>query len=154
MSTAVNTAVNGQSATEQQPVFTIQRVYLRDLSFEVPHAPVIFLESEVPEVEIELQTGATAVADGIFDVSVTVTVTAKLKDNRVVFLVEAKQAGIFEVRGIPADQIDPLLGIVCPNMVYPYLRANIADVISRAGFPAVHLAEINFEAYYAQKNAK
>ena len=76
--------------------------------------------------------------------------TAKVKD-KVAFLVEGKQAGIFEARNIPADQMDPLLGIGCPNIVYPYLRSNIADVITRAGFPPVHLAEINFEVFYQQR---
>ena len=94
--------------------------------------------------------GAAPLADGIFEATVTITVTAKVGD-KVAFLVEGKQAGIFEARNIPADQLDPLLGIGCPNIIYPYLRANIADVITRAGFPPVHLAEINFEVFYQQR---
>ena len=99
---------------------------------------------------MSLDVGAETLADSIYEASVTITITAKVKD-KVAFLVEGKQAGIFEVRGVPADQMEPLLGIGCPNIIYPYLRANIADVITRAGFPPVHLAEINFEAFYQQR---
>ena len=133
-----------------QPVFQIQRVYLKDLSLEQPNSPAIFLEQEAPTIEVALDVGAEPLAEGIFESTVTITVTAKVKD-KVAFLVEGKQAGIFEARNIPAEQLDPLLGIGCPNIVYPYLRANIADVITRAGFPPVHLAEINFEVFYQQR---
>lgn len=133
-----------------QPVFQIQRVYLKDMSLEQPNSPSIFLEQEAPTIEVSLDVGAEAIADGIYESTVTITVTAKVKD-KVAFLVEGKQAGIFEARNIPADQMDPLLGIGCPNIVYPYLRGNIADVITRAGFPPVHLAEINFEVFYQQR---
>ncbi len=135
---------------EQQPVFQIQRVYLKDLSLEQPNSPGIFLEQDAPAIEVSVDVGAEALADGIFESTVTITVTAKVKD-KVAFLVEGKQAGIFEVRNIPAEQLDPLLGIGCPNIIYPYLRANIADVITRAGFPPIHLAEINFEVFYQQR---
>ncbi|GGC88253.1 protein-export chaperone SecB [Undibacterium terreum] len=133
-----------------QPVFQIQRVYLKDLSLEQPNSPAIFLEQESPSIEVAVDVGAEQIAEGIVESTVTITVTAKVKD-KVAFLVEGKQAGIFEARNIPADQLDPLLGIGCPNIVYPYLRANIADAITRAGFPPIHLAEINFEAFYAQR---
>ncbi|MFZ6815997.1 protein-export chaperone SecB [Undibacterium sp. Rencai35W] len=133
-----------------QPVFQIQRVYLKDLSLEQPNSPAIFLEQEAPTIEVALDVTAEPLAEGIVESTVTVTVTAKIKD-KVAFLVEGKQAGIFEARNIPADQLDPLLGIGCPNIIYPYLRSNIADVISRAGFPPVHLSEINFEAFYQQR---
>ncbi|MES2103333.1 MAG: protein-export chaperone SecB [Pseudomonadota bacterium] len=133
-----------------QPVFQIQRVYLKDLSLEQPNSPAIFLEQEAPSIEVAVDVGAEQIAEGIVESTVTITVTAKVKD-KVAFLVEGKQAGIFEARNIPADQLDPLLGIGCPNIVYPYLRANIADAITRAGFPPIHLAEINFEAFYAQR---
>jgi preprotein translocase subunit SecB len=134
----------------QQPVFQIQRVYLKDMSLEQPNSPQIFLEQEAPNIEVAVDVGADALADGIYESTVTITVTAKVKD-KVAFLVEGKQAGIFEVRNIPDEQLDPLLGIGCPNIVYPYLRANIADIITRAGFPPVHLAEINFELFYQQR---
>lgn len=137
-------------AEQNQPVFQIQRVYLKDLSLEQPNSPAIFLEQESPNIEVGVEVGAEQLADGIFEASVTITVTAKVKD-KVAFLVEGKQAGIFEARNIPADQLDPLIGIGCPNIVYPYLRSNIADIITRAGFPPVHLSEINFEAFYQQR---
>ena len=135
-----------------QPVFQIQRVYLKDLSLEQPNSPAIFLEQESPEIEVAVDVGAEQIADGIFESTVTVTVTAKIKD-KIAFLVEGKQAGIFEVRNIPDEQLDPLIGIGCPSTIYPYLRANIADAITRAGFPPVHLTEINFEVFYQQRLA-
>lgn len=139
-----------ENEQSQQPVFQIQRVYLKDLSLEQPNSPAIFLEQEAPNMEVAVDVGAESLADGVFESTVTITVTAKIKD-KVAFLVEGKQAGIFEARNIPPEQLDPLLGIGCPNIVYPYLRANIADVITRAGFPPVHLSEINFELFYQQR---
>ncbi|RJG04899.1 protein-export chaperone SecB [Noviherbaspirillum cavernae] len=139
-----------QNDQNQQPVFQIQRVYLKDLSLEQPNSPAIFLEQESPNIEVAVDVGVEALADTVFESSVTITVTAKVKD-KVAFLVEGKQAGIFEARNIPVEQLDPLLGIGCPNIIYPYLRANIADMITRAGFPPVHLAEINFEVFYQQR---
>lgn len=137
---------------EQQatPVFQIQRVYLKDLSLEQPNSPAILTSTEQPSVDIQLGVGMEQVADGIVEVTVTATVTTKI-DDKVVFLVEAKQAGIFEVRNLPEDQMGPVIGIACPQIVYPYLRGNVADVIQRAGFPPVHLAEINFQAMYEQQ---
>ena len=133
-----------------QPVFQIQRIYLKDLSLEQPNSPGIFLEQDSPTIEVAVDVGAESLTEGIFESTVTVTITAKIKD-KVAFLVEGKQAGIFEARNIPAEQLDPLLGIGCPNIVYPYLRANLADAITRAGFPPEHLAEINFEVFYQQR---
>jgi preprotein translocase subunit SecB len=133
-----------------QPTFQIQRVYLKGLSLEQPNSPAIFLEPASPTIEVAVSTVAEKQDDGIYESTVTITVTAKIKD-KVAFLVEAKQAGIFEVRNIPPEQLDALLGIGCPNIVYPYLRANIADIITRAGFPPVHLSEINFEVFYRQQ---
>jgi preprotein translocase subunit SecB len=132
------------------PVFQIQRIYLKDVSLEQPNSPGILLEQEQPGVEIQLGVETTPVTDGIFEVSVTATVHTKVKD-KTVFLVEAKQAGIFEVRNIAPDQLGSILGIACPQIVYPYLRGNVADVIQRGGFPPVHLAEINFQAMYQQQ---
>ena len=138
-------------ATEENtPVFQIQRVYLKDLSLEQPKSPAILLEQDQPTVDIQLGVEASPVADGLFEVAVTATVQTKIKD-KTVFLVEAKQAGIFEIRHIPEDQMGPIMGIACPQIVYPYLRGNVADIINRAGFPPVHLAEINFQAMYEQQ---
>jgi preprotein translocase subunit SecB len=138
------------SEEQATPVFQIQRVYLKDLSLEQPNSPAILTSTEQPSVDIQLGVGMEQVADGIVEVTVTATVTTKLTD-KVVFLVEAKQAGIFEVRNLPEDQMGPVIGIACPQIIYPYLRGNVADVIQRAGFPPVHLAEINFQAMYEQQ---
>lgn len=132
------------------PVFQIQRVYLKDLSLEQPNSPEILLNQEQPGVDIQLGVDATPIAEGLFEITVTATVQARIGE-KTVFLVEAKQAGIFEVRNIATEQIGPLLGIACPQIVYPYLRGNVADVVQRAGFPPVHLAEINFQAMYEQQ---
>jgi preprotein translocase subunit SecB len=138
------------SEEQATPVFQIQRVYLKDLSLEQPNSPAILTSTEQPSVDIQLAVGMEQVADGMVEVTVTATVTTKIEDN-VVFLVEAKQAGIFEVRNLPEDQMGPVIGIACPQIIYPYLRGNVADVIQRAGFPPVHLAEINFQAMYEQQ---
>ncbi|MDA7416673.1 protein-export chaperone SecB [Xenophilus arseniciresistens] len=135
------------------PVFQIQRVYLKDLSLEQPNSPAILLEQTQPTVDIQLGVEAQNVAEGIFEIVVSATVQTKIED-RTVFLVEAKQAGIFEIRNLPEDQMGPIVGIACPQIVYPYLRGNVADVVQRAGFPPVHLAEINFQAMYEQQQAQ
>jgi preprotein translocase subunit SecB len=137
----------------QDPIFQIQRVYLKDLSLEQPNSPAILLEQEQPTVDIQLGVDAQPVAEGIFEITVSATVQTKIQD-KTVFLVEAKQAGIFEIRNLPEDQMGPILGIACPQIVYPYLRGNVADVIQRGGFPPVHLAEINFQAMYEQQQAQ
>ena len=134
------------------PVFQIQRVYLKDMSLEQPNSPEILLNQEQPAVEIQLGVDAKPVADGLFEITVTATVHTKIED-KTVFMVEAKQAGIFEIRNVPSEQMGSLLGIACAQIVYPYLRGNIADIIQRGGFPPVHLAEINFQAMYEQQQA-
>jgi preprotein translocase subunit SecB len=136
--------------SDQTPVFNIQRVYLKEVSLEQPNSPAILLEQEQPAVDIQLGVEATPVAEGIYEVSVTATVHTKIKD-KTVFLVEAKQAGIFEIRNVPEDQMGQIMGIACPQIVYPYLRGNVADLIQRGGFPPVHLSEINFQAMYEQQ---
>jgi preprotein translocase subunit SecB len=134
------------------PVFQIQRVYLKDISLEQPNSPGILLDPEQPSVDIQLGVETSPVTDGIFEVTVTATVHTKINE-KTVFLVEAKQAGIFEVRNVEAEQLGSILGIACPQIVYPYLRGNVADVIQRGGFPPVHLAEINFQAMFLQQQA-
>jgi len=137
-------------AEQKDPVFTIQRMYLKDMSLEIPNAPQIFLETKQPTVEVSLGVENQVVTEGLQETTVTVTVTTKV-DDKVAFLIEAKQAGIFEMRNIPAEQTDMLTNVMCPNIIYPYLRSNVADAINRTGFPPIHLAEINFEALYQQK---
>ena len=138
---------------DQDPVFQIQRVYLKEASLEQPNSPAILLEQEQPSVDIQLGVEASPAADGVYEVAVTATVQTKIKD-KTVFLVEVKQAGIFEIRNLPEDQMGPIMGIACPQIVYPYLRGNVADTIQRAGFPPVHLAEINFQAMFEQQQAQ
>ena len=137
---------------DQDPVFQIQRVYLKEASLEQPNSPAILLEQAQPNLDIQLGVQAEGVAEGVYEVSVMATVQTKIGD-KTVFLVEAKQAGIFEIRGIPEEQMASVLGVACPQIVYPYLRGNVADLITRAGFPPVHLAEINFQAMYEQQQA-
>ncbi len=139
-------------ADQQDPIFQIQRVYLKEASLEQPNSPAILLEQESPTVDIQLGVNAGPVADGIFEVTVTATVQTKIKD-KTVFLVEATQAGIFEIRNLPQEQMSQIMGIACPQIVYPYLRGNVADLIQRGGFPPVHLSEINFQAMYEQQQA-
>ena len=138
---------------DQDPTFQIQRIYLKEASLEQPNSPGILLEQEQPSVDIQLGVEANPVADGVYEICVTATVQTKIKD-KTVFLVEAKQAGIFEIRNLPQEQMGPIMGIACPQIVYPYLRGNVADLVQRAGFPPVHLAEINFQAMYEQQQAQ
>jgi preprotein translocase subunit SecB len=139
---------------DQTPVFQIQRIYLKDLSLEQPNSPQVLLEQTQPQVDIQLGMAAEVVSPGIFEVTVTGTVTTKVGD-RVLFLVEAKQAGIFEIRNVPVEQQQGILGVMCPQMLYPYLRAIVSDVCTRAGFPPILLAEVNFQAMYeAQQQAQ
>ena len=144
------TAMADQDST---PVFQIQRMYLKDLSLEQPNSPQILLEQQAPQVDINLAMAAGGVADGIFEVTVTATVTTKVKD-KTLFLIEAKQAGIFEIRHVPEEQLQGILSIVCPQMIYPYLRAIVSDVCTRAGFPPIMLTEVNFQAMFEAQQAQ
>jgi preprotein translocase subunit SecB len=138
---------------DETPVFQIQRIYLKDLSLEQPNSPQILLEQGQPQVEINLALGGGPIGDAVYEVTVTATVTTKVND-RVLFLVEAKQGGIFEIRNLPQEQVAPILGIACPGIVYPYLRAIISDVCTRAGFPPVLLSEVNFQAMFEAQQAQ
>ena len=139
--------------TEPTPLFQIQRMYLKDLSLEQPNSPQILLEQGQPQVEINLTLGAEAISEGMYEVTVTATVTTKIND-KTLFLVEAKQGGIFEIRNIPDQQLQQILGIACPGIVYPYLRAIVSDVCTRAGFPPVVLSEVNFQAMFEAQQAQ
>lgn len=138
--------------TNTQPVFNIEKLYVKDMSLEVPNAPAIFLVRENPQIDLQLNTQAAPVEDGVFDVTVTVTVTAKLPEkDKVLFLIEAKQAGIFQIRNLPEEEMETVLAVVCPNILYPYLREVVSDMAVRAGFAPVLLNPINFEAIYLQQ---
>ena len=140
-------------AQDTSPVFNIQRMYLKDLSLEQPNSPQILLEQQQPQVDINLGMGASGIADGVYEVTVTATVTTKVGD-KVLFLVEAKQAGIFEIRNVPEEQMQGLISIVCPQMIYPYLRAIVSDICTRAGFPPILLTEVNFQAMFEAQQAQ
>ena len=148
--TEQTTSTPNATDNSQGPGFRIQRIYLKDLSLEQPNAPQILLVAAEPQVEVEVDVAVTRLGDEIFEVSLIATVMSKV-ESKALFLVEAKQAGIFEFSNIPAEQIDPMLGIACPTILYPYLRSNIADIISRAGFQPIHLNEINFHGMYEHR---
>jgi preprotein translocase subunit SecB len=143
-------ATEREQAQAQQPVFTIEKIYVKDLSLEVPNSPQVFLERETPKVDIQLGTRASALDDGHYEVVLTVTATATLS-GKTVFLVEAQQAGIFQVRNLPRESVEPVLGVTCPNILFPYVREAVSDAIVRAGFPPFLLAPVNFEALFQQR---
>jgi len=136
--------------SDNQPTFQIEKIYVKDLSLEIPSAPQVFLQTDSPQLEVQINNEATQFADSLFEVRVTVTVTARLEE-RTIFLAEATQAGIFTVRGVPKDELDPLLGIGCPTIIYPYARETISDLVTRGGFPPVLLAPVSFETIYARR---
>jgi preprotein translocase subunit SecB len=133
-----------------QPSFQIEKLYVKDLSLEVPHAPQIFMEMQQPQLEIQVQHGHTPCGESLYEVVVTVTVTARAGE-KTVFLAEAAQAGLFTASHIPADELEPLLAIGCPTILYPYVREAISDLVTRAGFPAVVLAPVSFEQMYVEQ---
>ena len=136
--------------SEQQPVFNIERIYLKDLSLEIPNAPQIFSERESPKIDLSLHNEARPLDDGSYEVVLTATVTAKLKD-KTAFLVEVAQAGIFQIRNIPQQELDAVLGVTCGNILFPYLRESISNTVARGGFPPVWLTHLSFEALYQQQ---
>jgi preprotein translocase subunit SecB len=138
--------------SQDRPVFGLQRIYLKDCSLEAPHVPEIFLDSKEPRLEFQLDTSDRELGGAMVEVAIRCTVTCRVGD-RVAFLVEASEAGVFEISGVSDEQRALLKGISCPSIVYPYLRANLADIVQRASFPPFHLAEINWEAFYQQKLA-
>ena len=136
-----------------QPIFAIGKIYVKDLSLEIPNAPTIFLEREAPEINMQLGGKNQTIEEGLYEVLLTVTVTAKIKE-KIMFLVEAQQAGIFRIQNLSNEEIDPVLGIGCPNILFPYLREVVSDVVIRSGFPPVILSPVNFEGIYQQKKAE
>jgi preprotein translocase subunit SecB len=134
----------------QQPVFNIEKLFVKDLSLEVPNAPAIYLEREAPQIDVNMSTESRALGEDLYHTSITVTVTSKIGD-KVMFLVECTQAGIFRIQNVPQDQMAMVLSIGCPNIVFPYLRESVSDVIIRAGFPPLLLNPVNFEALFLQQ---
>lgn len=135
------------------PVFSIEKIYVKDLSLEVPNAPHCFLERDAAEISLQMQTGGEAVGEGIFNVVLTLTVTAKIGD-KTQFLIEAAQGGIFQIRNVPNEELEPIVAVACPNILFPYARETISDAVTRAGFPPVLLAPMNFEAIYRERLAQ
>ena len=133
-----------------QPVFNIEKVYVKDLSLEIPHAPKIFLERDNQQIDVQLHTQAGPVEEGVFEVVVMTTVTAR-QGEKVMFLIEVKQAGIFHVRNVPAGELETILAVMCPNILFPYLREAVSGLAVRAGFAPVLLNPISFEALYQQQ---
>jgi preprotein translocase subunit SecB len=139
--------------SDQQPVFTIEKIYVRDLSIEVPNAPQVFLNRETPSIEVQIQSKANTIGEGMFEVALTVTVSAK-QGETAFFLVEVVKAGIFQIRNVPEQDMEPILAVACPNILFPYARETVSDAINRAGFPPVLLAPVNFEGLYQQRLAE
>jgi preprotein translocase subunit SecB len=140
-----------QTPQDNQPVYSIEKIYVKDLSLEVPNAPAIFLEREAPKVDVQLHHNSRNVDDGVYQTELTLTVTAKVGE-KTMFLVECCQAGIFAIRNVPNQDLESILGIGNPNILYPYARETISDAIVRAGFPPVLLNPVNFDALFqAQK---
>ncbi len=139
-----------QAAINDQPAFGIEKLYIKDASIEVPNAPQIFTDRTAPQVSVELANAAQKLEEGIFDVSIKVTVTAKVGD-KTAFLVEVAQAGIFVIRNMPEENLEPVLAVACPNILFPYAREAVSDMVTRAGFAPVLLNPINFEALYMQQ---
>ena len=135
---------------EQQPIFGIEKLYVKDLSLEVPNAPEIFLEQDAPQVEIQLNTSGRGVGEGVVEVVLTVTVTARVGE-KTVFLVEVGQAGIFRMMNIPEEQMEGLVAVACPNILFPYARETVSDAVVRAGFQPIVLQPVNFEQMYLQR---
>jgi preprotein translocase subunit SecB len=134
----------------QQAGFSIEKIYLKDASLEIPNAPQIFTDRSQPQVGVELSNFAQQLEDNVFEVAIKVTVTSKIED-KTVFLVEVTQAGIFQIRGVPEENLEMIVGITCPNILFPYARESVSDLVVRAGFQPVLLNPINFEALFAQQ---
>ena len=141
----------GQVPQEQQaPSFQIEKIYVKDLSLEIPHAPQVFAEQVQPQIDIQIQSGESRFRDDFWEVTLSVTVTARAGE-RTVFLAEAVQAGLFALRNIPESDMGPVLGIACPTVLFPYARETISDLITRGGFPPLLLTPISFEQLYLQR---
>jgi preprotein translocase subunit SecB len=140
-------------AENQQPQFALQRVYVKDASFEAPNAPLVFTKEWKPEVKLDLNSGARRVDDRHFEVFVKITVTASLENDETAFLAEVMQCGLFLADNIPEQQLKPMLGAMCPNILFPYLRESIDSMVVKGGFPALMLAPINFDALFQQRLA-
>lgn len=141
----------GEQGEQQnaEPKFAIQRIYVKDISFEAPNSPAAFTEKWEPKLNVELNSQTNQLNEGLFEVVLNVTVTAKLGE-KVAYLVEVQQAGIFELAGFPEEQMGHMINSFCPNILFPYAREAVSDMINRGSFPQVNLAPVNFDAIYAE----
>ena len=135
---------------EQQASFNIEKLYVKDLSLELPNAPQVFMQADSPQLDVQIHNESQHVSDALYEVVVTVTVTAK-SGEKTLFLAEVAQAGLFSIVNVPAGELEPLLGIGCPTILYPYVREAVSDLVTRGGFPPVLLAPVSFEALYMQR---
>lgn len=147
--------LNGQTSPQgaresKTPEFAIQRIYVKDLSLETPHSPMIFQEEWQPNVDVQLNVSTQKLAESVFEVKLSITVTSHLKD-KVAFLAEVHQAGVFTIAHFTEPQLHRMLGSYCPNILFPFARELVSDLIGRAGFPPLYLAPINFDALYEQQ---
>jgi len=138
-----------QNNENVEPQFSIEKIYLKDVSFESPAAPAIFTEDWTPEINMELNSQANPIENDFYEVELNITVTAKNNDTTG-FLVEVKQCGIFSISGMDDANLNGMLGSFCPNILFPYAREAISDLVSKGGFPQLLLAPVNFDALYAQ----
>ena len=138
---------------QQQRIFNIEKIYVKDMSLEISDAPLVFLEPEAPKVDMQLNIDDKHIKETMYEVVLTVTITAKTQD-KTMFLVEVQQAGVFQIINIEEEEMLPILNIVCPNVIFPYMRETISDIVTRAGFPPVILSPVNFEALYNESKQK
>ncbi len=139
-----------QPQQQNLPVFNIEKIYVKDLSVEVPNAPSIFLERDQPQMDLQINTQSAPIEEGIYQCLLTITITAKIKD-KAAFMVELQQGGIFRIQNLPPEALEPALAIGCPNIVFPYARETISDAVLKAGFPPLMLQPVNFEVLYMQQ---
>ncbi|HFD32597.1 MAG TPA: protein-export chaperone SecB [Gammaproteobacteria bacterium] len=138
-----------QANESTEPHFSIEKIYLKDVSFESPDAPAVFTDDWSPEINMELNSQGHPIDDNVYEVELSITVTAKNND-KVAFLVETKQCGIFSISGMDDANLNGMLGSFCPNILFPYAREAISDLVTKGGFPQLLLAPVNFDAIYAQ----
>jgi len=145
--------MSDQEQQQPVPVFNIEKIYIKDLSVEVPNAPAIFLEREAPQIDLQIHTSSEQVQDGIYQTVIALTINAKIQD-KTAFLVEMQQAGIFRIENIPAEAMGPAIGVGCPNVLFPYAREAVSDAVMKAGFPPLMMQPVNFEMLYLQQQAQ
>ncbi|MHB1232634.1 MAG: protein-export chaperone SecB [Burkholderiales bacterium] len=141
------------SEEQAQPQFGIEKLYVKDVSLECPNTPELFLDREAPQIEVKLFNQGKQVGEGLYEVMLTVTVTAKISE-RTAYLAEVAQAGIFRIIHVPDETLEMIMHITCPNMLFPYAREAVSDLVGRAGFLPIYLAPVNFEMLYQQQRAQ